>query len=78
MSPTPGTNVLYYTTDKTGVTVLDDYQPLLAKVAFTHQDGTVNLAGIDHAGASFSAQGVPFVRPGESMPNSDCCLAPAT
>ena len=78
MSPTPGTQVLYYPAERAGVTVLDADQPIRATVAFTHQDGTVNLAGIDHAGASFSAQGVPFVRPGESMPNSDCCLAPAT
>lgn len=78
MQPTPGTQVLYYPADQTGMTVLDDDQPLLAKVAFTLPDGAVNLAGIDHAGAAFSAQAVPFVRPGEQAPAGGYCLAPTT
>ena len=75
MTPTPGTQVRYHTDPDQrpyDVAVFDESQPLAATVALANADGTVNLAGIDQSGASFSALAVPFVAAGP-VPAGDYC-----
>lgn len=71
-----GTPVLYHTDPDQrpyDMAVLDESQPLSANVSMVNADGTVNLGGIDHAGASFSALAVPFVA-GGPVPAGDYCV----
>lgn len=75
ITPTTGRVVLFLAGPQDladgSLTCLSVTTPMPALVAFVNPDGTVNLAGFDHAGKPFSRVGVTLIQPGDTPPTEE-------